>query len=126
MPSPWKRARYRLEWIGLLLAAKLIPLLPRKVCLGLASTLGTITSILDRQHRKVALSNLEVAFGDQFSVKERRNIVRASFQDFARTLVDFLWSPNLTRENFSRYIELQNFEECACGPGRKHKNSGIP
>ncbi len=120
MPSPWKRARYRLEWIGLLLAAKLIPLLPRKVCLGLASTLGTITSILDRQHRKVALSNLEVAFGDQFSVKERRNIVRASFQDFARTLVDFLWSRNLTRENFSRYIELQNFEECACGPGRKH------
>src|SRR6266516_4457851 len=60
MPSPWKRAQYRLEWIGLLLAAKLIPLLSRKVCLGLARTLGTVTSISDRQHRKVALSNLEV------------------------------------------------------------------
>ena len=68
--------------------------------------------IVDRHYRKVALSNLEVAFGNQFSVKERRKIVRESFQDFTRTLIDFLWSPNLTWGNFSRYIELENFEEC--------------
>jgi lauroyl/myristoyl acyltransferase len=61
----------------------------------------------------VALSNLEVAFGNRFSINERRKIVRESFQDFARTLVDCFWSPNLTAENFSRFIELQNFEECA-------------
>jgi hypothetical protein len=30
MPSPWKRFRYRLEWIGLVLATKLIPLLSRR------------------------------------------------------------------------------------------------
>jgi lauroyl/myristoyl acyltransferase len=76
-------------------------------------------SIFDRHHQKVALSNLEVAFGSELSIKERRKIVRESFQNFARTLVDFLWSPNLTRENFSRHIELQNFEECARGAGGK-------
>jgi KDO2-lipid IV(A) lauroyltransferase len=76
-------------------------------------------SSLDRHHQKVALSNLKVAFGNELSIKERRKIVRESFQDFARTLIDFLWSPNLTRENFSRYIELQNFEECAREAGGK-------
>ncbi len=77
-------------------------------------------SILDRPRRKVALSNIEVAFGDQLSIGERRKIVRQSFQHFARTMLDFLWSPRLTSENFSRYIELENFDEIArdTGPER--------
>ena len=71
----------------------------------------------DRHHYKVALNNLEVAFGDQFSKHERRKIARKSFQHFARTMVDLLWSPRLTQQNFARYIELRNFEETARGTG---------
>ena len=73
--------------------------------------------IFDRHRYKVALNNLEVAFCDQLSPRERRKIARKSFQHFARTMVDLLWSPRLTQENFSRYIELQNFEETARGTG---------
>jgi Kdo2-lipid IVA lauroyltransferase/acyltransferase len=113
MPSAWKRIRYRLEWAGLLIAAKLVPLLSRKNCFRLALALGGLMSILDRHGRKVALSNLEVAFGDRFSHREREQIARASFQHFARTMLDLLWSPRLTAENFSRYIELENLEETA-------------
>ena len=117
MRSHWKRLRYRLERIGLLLATKLIPLLSRRSCYHLASTAGWLLSFLDRQRYQVALSNLEVAFGDRFSARERGKIVRESFQHFARTMVDLLWSPRLTQENFSRYIEWQNFEEMARGTG---------
>jgi KDO2-lipid IV(A) lauroyltransferase len=70
-----------------------------------------LLSLLDRQAYRVALSNLEVAFGDRFSSRERRKIARESFQHFARTMVDLLWSPRLTQENFARYIEWQNIEE---------------
>jgi len=73
--------------------------------------------VFDPHHHKVALNNLEVAFGNQFSKHERRKIARKSFQHFARTMVDLLWSPRLTEENFSRYIELENFEETARGTG---------
>ena len=117
MHSRWKRIRYRLEWIGLVLAAKLIPLLSRRACYYLAQTAGALMPIFDRHHYKVALNNLEVAFGDQFSKHERRKIARESFQHFARTMVDLLWSPRLTQENFSRYIELENFEETTRGTG---------
>jgi KDO2-lipid IV(A) lauroyltransferase len=79
-----------------------------------------LLSFLDRPRFQVALRNLEAAFGDQLSPDARRKIARESFQYFARTMVDLLWSPRLTQENFSRHIELQNFEETArdTGPER--------
>src|SRR6478609_6238124 len=120
MRSRWKRIRYRLEWLGLLLATKVIPLFSRRACYHLAQTTGALLSFVDRERYKVALSNLEAAFGDRFSPQERRKIVRESFQHFGRTMVDLLWSPRLTQENFSQYIELENFEETArdTGPER--------
>src|SRR6266700_6240067 len=117
MRSQWKRVRYRLEWLGLLLAMKLVPLLPRKACFRLAHFLGALMSIFDQDRYKVALNNLEVAFGSQLSNRERRTITRESFQHFARTMVDLLWSPRLTPENFSRYVELQNLEETTIDTG---------
>jgi KDO2-lipid IV(A) lauroyltransferase len=120
MRARWKRIRYHLEWLGLVFAAKLIPLCSRKACYHVALAIGTLLSFLDRQRFKVALSNLEVAFPDRFSPRERHDIVRNSFQHFARTMVDLLWSPRLTQNNFCRYIELENFEETArdTGPER--------
>ena len=111
--SIWKKIRYRLEWAGLLLAAKLVPMMSREGCYRLALAVGALMSGLDRRGRRVALSNLEVAFGDRFSAVERKEIVRESFQHFARTMLDLLWSPRLTAKNFSNYIELQNLEETA-------------
>ena len=117
MHSRWKRIRYRLEWLGLFLATKLVPLCSRRVSYHLALTAGALLSFLDRQGYQVALSNLKVAFGDRFSPGERRKIVRESFQHFARTMVDLLWSPRLTQQNFSRYIECENLEETVRGTG---------
>ena len=111
MHSRWKRVRYRLEWLGLVLAVKLVPLLSRKACLHLARVLGALISMFDRHRYSVALNNLEVAFGNQLSPGAQRKIARKSFQHFALTMVDLLWSPRLTRENFRDYIEFENLEE---------------
>ena len=97
--------------MGLLAATKIIPMLSRKACVRLARVLGALMSILDRRGRKVAISNLEVAFGDALSATQRKEIARESFQHFARTMLDLLWSPRLTAQNFSEYIELENLEE---------------
>ena len=112
--------RYRLEWLGLVLATKLIPLCSRRVCYHIAQIAGALLSFVDRDRYQIALSNLEVAFGGAFSLEQRRKMARESFQHFARTMVDLLWSPRLTQENFSQFIELQNFGETArdTGPER--------
>src|SRR5438874_2856431 len=111
MRSRWKRIRYRLEWAGLSLATKLIPLCSRKACYRLAQLAGALLGFLDRHRYRVALNNLEVAFGGQLSARQRRKIARGSFQHVARTMVDLLWSPRLTPLNFRWYTELQNFED---------------
>jgi len=96
MRARWKRIRYRLEWLGLVLATKLIPLCSRKACYHIAQAAGAVLSFVDRERYQVALNNVEVAFGDRFSLQEQKKIVRESFQHFARTMVDLLWSPRLT------------------------------
>ena len=110
MPSRWKKFRYRLEWLGMLALAKSIPLLSRKICYRCALFIGALAATFDRRGRRVAMSNLEAAFGDRFSSRERARIVRQSYQNFARTMLDLFWSPRLTSENFSRYIEIENLE----------------
>ena len=71
----WKRIRYRLEWLALKGAAKIVPLLSHKACYRLAQVTGTMAAIVDRAGRRVALSNLEIAFGDELSSDRRARIV---------------------------------------------------
>lgn len=86
------------------------PLLSRKACYHLAQVTGTLAAHLDRHGRRVALANLTAAFGQTKSAEECRGIVRESYQHFARTMLDLFWSPRLTRENFSRYVDFENLE----------------
>src|SRR5438552_4153427 len=44
MRTAWKKIRYRLEWLGLKAAAKLLPLLSRKACYPLALLLCSLRS----------------------------------------------------------------------------------
>jgi Kdo2-lipid IVA lauroyltransferase/acyltransferase len=106
----WKRIRYRLEWLALKGAAKIVPLLSRNACYRLAQVTGALAATLDRAGRRVALSNLQVAFGDELSPGRRAGIVRESYQHFARTMLDLFWSPRLTSQNISQYVELKNME----------------
>jgi lauroyl/myristoyl acyltransferase len=103
MRTAWKRIRYRLKWLALTSATKFVPLLSRKACYRLALLLGSLGAMLDRRGRRVALSNLRVAFGDEISSERRGQIVRESYQHFARTMFDFFWNPRLTSQPGGRY-----------------------
>ena len=111
MRSLWKRFRYRYEWFWVVLATKIIPLLPRKVCFHLANCLAGLFSTLDSPGRKVSRSNLETALGDALSTAERERIARQSYRYLARTMVDLIWSPRLTINNFRRWFEIVNLRE---------------
>src|SRR5438132_883331 len=113
MKRAWKKLRYRLEHIGLLIAANLVPFLPRPVLVALAKIFGAVAAIVDRYGRRIALANLDCAFGEKYSALEKRRILRQSYQHFAQTMLDLMWSPRLTRENFSRYIDLGKFPQLA-------------
>ncbi|PYK72806.1 MAG: hypothetical protein DME42_08145 [Verrucomicrobia bacterium] len=111
MRAAWKELRYRLEYVGLLLAGKIVPLLPRATIVVLAKICGAIASRIDTRGRSIALANLDCAFPGKYSTSEKSRIIRQSYQHFAQTMLDLMWSPRLTPKNFLRYIEFEGFPE---------------
>jgi lauroyl/myristoyl acyltransferase len=99
-----------MEWFALKLVQRIVPLLSRQACYRLGQMIGAIAAKLDRAGRQVALDNLRIAFGDQFTEKRRSEIVRESYQHFARTMLDLFWSPRLTSQNILDYVELKNID----------------
>ena len=110
MRSIWKKIRHRIEWAALKAAGAIVPLLSRKTCYHLAQSVGALASVLDRHGRRVAVENLHFAFGGTLTNARREEIVRETYQHFARAMIDLMWSPRLTKENFSRYVEMKNLE----------------
>jgi KDO2-lipid IV(A) lauroyltransferase len=99
-----------MEWLAVKGAGSLVPLLSRRACSRLGRFIGRSAFRLDKRNRRVAISNLEAAFGNQFSPAEREKIARESYVQFARTIFDLFWTPRLTPENFWRYAEFANLE----------------
>ncbi len=110
MLTSWKKFRYRLEEIGCRALASAIPKLSRGRCVRLGNALGSIAYGIDGRGRAVALSNLQCAFGERFTPAQRRQIARASYQNFLRTMLDLFWSRQLTAENWQHWIEPIGFE----------------
>src|SRR5438128_12222459 len=75
MKRAWQKLRYRLEHIGLLIAARLVPLWARPVPVALATMFRPLASLLDRYGRSIGLANLDCAFGPKSSAAaQHRNI----------------------------------------------------
>jgi lauroyl/myristoyl acyltransferase len=98
--------RYRLETAGLALASAVIPRLPRGVAMAFGRLLGWLAWALLAHDRKVAHANLDVAFGDGMSLREKRRIVRGTFQNAACNMVGLFWGPRITAANVRDYVDV--------------------
>ncbi len=103
-----KRARYKIEWAGVAVASALLPKLPRRLLLALADVCGLVFHYADARSRRVAIANLEAAFGEKYSPAERHRIARASAKNLARTFFDLFWVSNLTPKNWQQLIDSEN------------------
>lgn len=105
--SWWKRQRGRLE-VGLVrLAMALVNRLPRRVILGLARFLGAAGFVLARPLRRVGLANLELAYGDALTAREKRRLLKRSFQAFALVTLDVFWFSRRTEERIRRWVSFE-------------------
>jgi Kdo2-lipid IVA lauroyltransferase/acyltransferase len=104
--SRWKRFRYHLEAAFLELLAALLPLLPRKMFVRVANAAGGAAFHLMARDRRIALTNLDVAFGQSKSAEEKRHIARSAFQTFARNFLGLFWNQRLRPETLGRLVEF--------------------
>lgn len=110
-----KKQRPWLDLVVFILVRSLIALiqaLPFSMGMSLARVIAWLAYQVDRRHRRVALQNLESAFGDEYSDVERDRLVRRVYEHFARMIVEMVWIPRrLTVRNWKRYASLKNQED---------------
>jgi Kdo2-lipid IVA lauroyltransferase/acyltransferase len=115
--TPWKRFRYLLEATLISVLAFVVRQLPRRGAHALGSFIGWMLYQFYREQRRVAFANLDLAFGDSKTPREKRRIARLSFQNSAATLVSLLWAPRINRQVVDELIEF--------APGDEHRISEL-
>lgn len=112
-----RQARFWIEAQLAELASRAIPILPRMMVVALAWTLGWIAWLVDRRDRRVALANLDLAFGATLSDRAKRRIVRRVLQVFALTALDYFWFSRDTRRRIETYLTVEPSAEPWMGKG---------
>lgn len=124
--EPWEsrplgqRIRFRIEYAGLLLASRLIPLLPLSALRALSRLAGRLLFAFDRRGRAIAMENLRLVFGGEKSEAELRKIARRSAAHFARTMLELFWARNFTADNYRDCMIMEGWEQ-ARALNAKHK-----
>ncbi len=88
-----------------------INLLPEGVALWLGRQLGRVVFRLDWIHRKVALENLHIAFGEEKPERELFAIARRTFENLGMVAVEFFRIPGMDKETYKKKVEMEGVEE---------------
>ena len=100
----WRRLRRWPEKWLFDLGFAIIPALPRRAVVALARGAGWLAYHLARRDRRIALANLDLAYGDSLPAREKAEIAKQSFRTFALVLLDFFWFTRQMRERVERYV----------------------
>jgi len=97
-------------------------LVPRAAAIRLLDTLASMAYRMDAVHRRIAHTNLTIAF-PELSDAEHDRIARRSFMNTARNLLEVSVMPGLTRENIGRLVQYDpefglNHYQAAHVPGK--------
>jgi KDO2-lipid IV(A) lauroyltransferase len=71
----------------------------------LVKPLALLAYAVDKKHRRVAIINLERAFGDQYTARQRQAMVLGVYEHFLRVFVEFVFIPRkLHVHNWKKYV----------------------
>jgi len=88
-----------------------INVLPEGFALWMGRQLGTVMYLLDLEHRKVAIQNLHIAFGQEKSEEEMRSIAKKNFQNLGMMAVEFFRIPGMDLETYQKKVETEGVDE---------------
>ncbi len=93
---------------SLMFFSRLVRLLPYDLLLFLGRILGNLYYIFIKKQRERAVAQMIPALN--ISESEARKLVRESFVNLARNVLDIFYMPNLNEKNLSDYIKIDHLE----------------
>lgn len=89
----------------------IINLLPEGVALWIGRQIGYLMYLVDFEHRKVAMENLKIAFGQEKSEAERRFIAKKCFQNLGMMAIEFFRIPRMDIETYQKKVTVEGLEQ---------------
>jgi KDO2-lipid IV(A) lauroyltransferase len=88
-----------------------INLLPESFALWVGRQLGNMGYYLDWEHRKVALQNLQLAFGREKSEEELRAITKRVFRNLGMMAIEFFRIPGMDIKTYKKKVSMEGVDE---------------
>ena len=101
-----------LEYAAVLVFTSPFYLLPHKTALRGGELIGKLLFRLLPSRREIGLKNLRIAFGDELSDEKREEILRTTFTNLGKTMVETLRMPKISREELLEKVEIVGEEHC--------------
>ncbi len=102
----------------LMMMSRIIRLLPYDVLLALGWVFGHLYYLLIKKQRERAVAQMIPALN--VSEAEARKLVKKSFINLARNMLDILYMPNLNEKNLSQFIEIDHLERMKAALAEGH------
>ena len=103
-----RRVRQFFESLLFIVAFLFVAPLPHRLVFLLSRFLGRMAATHARKLRRVALANLNIAYGDELSRAEKEAIVLQSFQTFSALALEVLWLGVTTRKRVGKLVRADS------------------
>jgi Kdo2-lipid IVA lauroyltransferase/acyltransferase len=87
-----------------------IYLLPLRVGLKIGQYIGLLAFRVLKKTRETALRNLDIAFGDRKSLKEKKLTVQKIFENLGKNFVEVISLPKFNKYNIDKYVICNNMK----------------
>jgi len=88
----------------------LVNILPKKLQRYLGIGFGKFAYFITKSRRKVAKENLEIAFGDKLSEKEKNDLIKEVYKNIGFMLVEFILLKKIDKSNFKKFVNIEGYE----------------
>lgn len=112
------RVRWHAEAVLFDIAAGAVGRMSLRSRLAVGSALGTIFWAMDARHRRAALSNIRLAFGEELSDRQGRQLALASMRHFTRVMVETVAAPTFAADEQAGRIRVEGVEHMRGGHAR--------
>ncbi len=102
----------------LMTLSRIIRLLPYDALLFLGKIFGHLYYLLVKKQRERAVAQMIPAL--EISEEQARKLVKKSFINLSRNMLDILYMPNLNEKNLSQFIEIDHLERMRAALAEGH------
>ena len=83
---------------------------PESIRFAILKGLAHLAYLIDRRHRHVAFVNLDIAFGDTMSEKEKKRIVKKSYENLLFLLHEIVLNQGISKEEMMKKVSFAGEE----------------